>query len=116
MRRLPFVVACLLLSSSASAAVIEPNGLPVPKASTDSSIQLNTFFSSRGETLDWIEDAASAPNAFSPLCGFTATFVLHGANCPLDFAWYNETGTLPAPEDLHVIIPAGSAVGTSFSG
>ena len=40
--------------------------------------------------------------------GFTATFMLHGADCPLDFAWYNETGSPPAASDLHVVIPAGA--------
>ncbi len=115
MRRPLLVAACLLLSSTAAATVTEPSGVGVPQASTQD-IQLNAFFASKGEPIDWKADAASTPNSFSPLCGFTATFVLHGANCPLDFAWYNETGAPPSASDLHTIIPAGSAVGASFTG
>jgi hypothetical protein len=110
-----FSVALVLAASAASAAVKEPDGSSVPKASGDP-IQLSTFFANQGEPIDWQADAAATPNAFSPLCGFTATFMLHGADCPLDFAWYNETGQPPSAADLHVIIPGGSPVGTSFSG
>ncbi|MFT3766411.1 MAG: hypothetical protein QM820_13000 [Minicystis sp.] len=114
-RALLLAGASVLASSTAAAAVSEPGGLMVPNGSTDP-IQLDDFFASKGEPIDWKADAASAPNAFSPLCGFNATFMLHGADCPLDFAWYNETGQPPAASDLHTIIPAGSPVGTSFTG
>lgn len=107
--------ALLLAAGTAAASVSEPNGTAVPQASPDP-VQLNTLFTSLGEPVDWKVDAASTPNAFSPLCGFTAKFLLHGADCPLDFAWYNETGQPPAASDLHVVIPAGSPVGTTFTG
>ncbi|MDI3282144.1 hypothetical protein [Polyangium sp. 15x6] len=107
--------ALVLATSTAAAAVKEPDGSTVPKASADP-IQLSTFFANQGEPIDWQVDAAATPNTFSPLCGFTATFMLHGADCPLDFAWYNETGLPPTAADLHVIIPGGAPVGTSFSG
>jgi hypothetical protein len=111
-----FAAAFLVFSSTSSAAVTEPDLITkVPKASADP-IQLNSFFSSRGEPIHWITDAASTPNSFSPLCGFTASFVLHGADCSLALAWYNETGTPPTDSDLHTVIPAGSSVGTSFTG
>ncbi|APR77685.1 Type IV fimbrial biogenesis protein PilY1 [Minicystis rosea] len=105
----------VLAAPAAQAAVSEPDGTTVPKASSDVT-QLNTFFAQQGEPIDWLADAASTPNAFSPLCGFSATFLLHGADCPLDFAWYNETGQPPSASDLHTIIPAYAPVGTSFTG
>ncbi|AKU97489.1 hypothetical protein AKJ09_04153 [Labilithrix luteola] len=103
------------MAATASATVTEPSNQVVPIASGDP-VQLNQYFASVGEAIDWKVDAASGPNAFSPLCGFDAKFVLHGAACALHFAWYNETGSPPSSTDLHVIIPAGSAVGTTFSG
>jgi MYXO-CTERM domain-containing protein len=118
MRTAPLVASLstlLLAASTAAASVSEPNGTAVPQASPDP-VQLNTLFTSLGEPVDWKVDAASTPNAFSPLCGFTAKFLLHGADCPLDFAWYNETGQPPAASDLHVVIPAGSPVGATFTG
>jgi MYXO-CTERM domain-containing protein len=118
MRRIPLLassLALLLTSTLAVASVTEPNGTAVPQASADP-VQLNTLFTSLGEPVDWKADAASTPNAFSPLCGFTAKFLAHGADCPLDFAWYNETGQPPLASDLHVVIPANSPVGTMFTG
>jgi len=115
-RRALLAAACLLLCSSTASALTEPDNSPVPKASQKDPVQLDDFFAMKGEPIDWKADAASTPSSFSPLCGFTATFVLHGADCPLDFAWYNETGSAPQPGDLHTIIPAGSPVGTSFTG
>src|SRR5690348_9140474 len=76
-------LALLLAASSAAASVTEPDGKAVPQASVDP-VQLNTLFSNLGEPIDWKVDAASTPNAFSPLCGFTAKFLAHGADCPLD--------------------------------
>lgn len=115
MRRPLLAIAFFLFSTTAAAAVSEPDGVVVPKASADP-VQLNTFFAGQGEAIDWKTEAASSPNSFSPLCGFTATFMLHGADCPLDFAWYNETGSPPAASDLHIVIPAGAPVGTSITG
>ncbi|APR88629.1 hypothetical protein A7982_13978 [Minicystis rosea] len=103
--------AISLVASTAAADVTEPNGLSVPIDST-----LKTLFVERGESINWHTDAHVTPNAFSPLCGFTATFVLNQAANKLGLAWYNETGTKPLASDLHVLVAAGSPVGTSFSG
>ncbi|WP_146650382.1 hypothetical protein [Labilithrix luteola] len=83
---------------------------------SDDPLQLDAFFASRGEPINWTSDAASSPHSFSPLCGFTASFELRGGNCGLAFAWYNETGSPPQTSDLHTIIPAGALEGASFSG
>src|ERR1700722_18856178 len=117
------ILAFLLPPSAASALVPEPNnvqdppsGLLVPAATTNGETPLSTFFSSRGEAIDWQNDARSVPNAFAPVCGFTATFVLNQAANKYGVAWYNETGTAPAAANLHVLVPSGSAVGTQFTG
>lgn len=107
------IVVCSV--TAASATVTEPSNLDVPKASSDP-VQLDAYFAGINEAIDWKADAASTPSSFSPLCGFDAKFLLHGAGCALDFAWYNETGVPPTAADLHVIIPKGSAIGTAFSG
>jgi len=116
-------LALVALAPSASALEYEPNnvetppnGLLVPINSGPSEVQLNAFFTSRGEGIDWINDAHTTPNAFSPVCGFTATYVLNQAGSQFGLAWYNETGTAPLATDLHILVPAGSAVGTMFTG
>src|SRR5262245_33512143 len=122
MRRAPLfapLAACLaacLAASTASAVVTEPNGLQVPLDSMNGETQLDQLFSSLGDPVDWKNDAASTPNQFSPLCGFTATLVLHESDCVMNFAWYNETGQPPQASDLHTIIPAGSPLGQTFTG
>lgn len=111
------VFAGLLASTSvASATVTQPNGLVTPRDPGNGETQLFTLFANLGEPINWITDAASTPNSFSPLCGFTAKFVLKQSGSSLGLAWYNETGTTPQPADLHTIVPAGSPVGTVITG
>jgi hypothetical protein len=107
----------LALASAAStaAAVTEPNGLQVPIDSSPE-IQLYTLFQQRGEAINWQTDAHVTPNAFSPLCGFTATYVLNQAGSHFGLAWYNETGSPPPATDLHLLVPPNSPVGTMFTG
>lgn len=122
LRRAAFALACvatLALAPVARAQITEPNGLVVPgPSSTPSETSLASFFSAQGEAIDWIADAHATPDVFSPLCGFTATFVLNEAGSHFGLAWYNADGlsAAPAPGDLHLLVPAGSAVGTSFTG
>ena len=66
----------------------------------DGEIRLDAFFAMKGEPIDWQTDAHATPNAFSPLCGFTATFVLNQAGSHFGLAWYNETGTAPAEGEI----------------
>ena len=88
----------------------------MPINSGPSEIQLDQFFMSRGENINWITDAHTTPNSFSPLCGFTATYVLNQAGSHFGLAWYNDTGTTPAAADLHQLVAPNSPVGTMFSG
>jgi len=108
--------ALCVVTAGANATVTEPNGLVVPTDSDNGEQQLYSLFSSRSETFDWLADAHTTPNKFSPLCGFTATYVLNEAGSHFGLAWYNDTGTKPQAADLHVLVPTNSPVGTSFSG
>src|SRR5262249_7932351 len=98
-----------------SATTNEPNELSVPLDSGDE-VQLYTLFNDLGDPVDWKADAHPTPNAFSPLCGFTAKFVLNEASLKFGLAWHNETGKKPACTDLHKLIRADSMVGTTFTG
>ena len=117
MRCTTFALACAIasLAAPAVAQVHEPNGLLVPINSAPE-IQLSALFAGRGEAINSTTDAHTTPSLFSPLCGFTATFVLNQAGSHFGLAWYNATGSRPAASGLHVLVPAGSAVGTSFTG
>ena len=124
----PFAFAVLVLAGMvvspavAHAAVIEPDGNQVPLDPTDpnspgydaryTEIPLPRFFAMQGEGFDWLKDASTTPAVFSPLCGFTATFVLNQAGLKYGLAWYNAGPQIPANNDLHILIPANSLVGT----
>ncbi|HEY8091369.1 MAG TPA: MopE-related protein, partial [Polyangiaceae bacterium] len=66
--------------------------------------------------IDWLADSHTTPNKFSPLCGFTATYVLNQAGSHYGLAWYNDTGTPPTAAQLHQLVAPNSAVGTTFTG
>lgn len=128
MRPAPLFASSLAVSLIASTAVAQiyepdnkihpPNGLLVPQQAPSSETSLDVFFSNRGEAIDWHADAHTTPNAFSPLCDFTTTFVFNQAGSKFGLAWYNETGVAPTAAELnmHVLVPAGAAVGTMFTG
>src|SRR5258708_923588 len=102
-------------ATTARATVTEPNGLQVPLDSKNNEIQLYTFFANRAEPIDWQADAHTTPDVFSPLCNFKATFVLHEAGSSYSVGWYNvvpNATTAPTVSDIHVIVPAGTIVGT----
>jgi hypothetical protein len=108
-------LALTLASTAALAQVHEPNGLSVPIDSSPE-IQLYTLFSQRGENINWQTDAHTSPASFSPLCGFTATYVLNQAGSHFGLAWYNDTGTPPQPSQLYQLVAPNSPVGTTFNG
>ncbi|HEY8042609.1 MAG TPA: MopE-related protein [Polyangiaceae bacterium] len=113
----PLLVALALTLPpvTAAASVTEPNGLSVPIDSSPQ-IQLYTLFANRNESINWQTDAHITPNQFSPLCGFTATYVLNQAGSHFGLAWYNDTGTAPLATDLHALLAPNSPVGATFSG
>src|SRR4051812_17563729 len=104
----------LFLFAATSLAITEPNGVVVPRASSEET--LDHFFTvGRGEPINWLTDAQTMPNSFSPLCGFTATFVMNAAGSKFGLAWYNETGVKPLPSEIHNIVPAGATLGTAVT-
>jgi len=108
-------VALGFFATPALASVTEPNGLSVPIDSSPE-VQLYTLFQQRGENINWQTDAHTTPNQFSPLCGFTATYVLNQAGSHFGLAWYNDTGQPPTASQLYQLVAPNSPVGTTFSG
>jgi hypothetical protein len=105
---------------TAHAIVVEPNGLmaPIPVGQAEigfassfnppAVVTLSALFQSRGETIDWLQDAHTTPEVFSPQCAFTGQLVLHGGACKIDFGWYNADAnrTTPPPDsEIYTIIP-----------
>jgi hypothetical protein len=72
-------------------------------------ITLNGLFKFRGEKLDAVADAKTAPGYFSPTCGFSGQLVLRGGDCNVTFGWYNvedpNSTTPPKPEEIYQFIP-----------
>ncbi len=73
---------------SAAALVTEPDGSVVP-IDSGGETQLYTLFSNRGEGIDWRQDAVTLPETFSPLCDFSAEFLLREAGGQSPLGWYN---------------------------
>src|SRR5262245_23803954 len=101
-----------LAAAPAFAGSVEPNGTVIPLDSKNGETQLYTFFTNVGEPINWITDAGTQPATFSPLCGFTAKYVLNQAGSHFGLAWYNATNVAPTPADLHQIMPPNSPLGT----
>jgi len=72
-------------------------------------ITLQGLFKWRGEKLDPVKDAKTAPGYFSPTCGFSGQLLLMGGNCQVAFGWYNvedpNSMTPPKPEEIFEFIP-----------
>jgi len=108
-------LALAAVASPASATVTQPNGLVVPLDSGPAETQIYTLFNSLGEAIDWKLDAASTPDAFSPLCAFTAKFVMKQSGASLGLGWYNSTNQAPEATDIHTLLPPGTPVGTTIT-
>jgi MYXO-CTERM domain-containing protein len=112
---LALLLAITTAAGTAHAEVIQPNGTVMPVDSANGEVQLYTYFAGRGEAIDFRLDGRSSPSTFSPLCDFRATFALKQSGSSLGVGWYNVipgAGAAPTLADIHVIVPAGSAVGT----
>ena len=87
-----------------------------PQFVTGDAITLNGMFKWRGESLDYLKDAKTAPGYFSAKCGFDGQLVLLGGNCQATLGWYNVTDptstTPPAAADIHPFI---KSPGTSLN-
>ncbi len=110
----------LTISSTARAAVTEPNGLVIPAPLTATEVMvaastnplfpvvsLDVLFQARGEAVNWQTDAQKKPDTFSPACGFEAELVLRGGGCRIDFGWYNVVpGQTPTDAQIFPLITA----------
>jgi MYXO-CTERM domain-containing protein len=72
-------------------------------------ITLQGLFKWRGEQIDPVADAKTAPGYFSPSCGFAGQLLLMGGNSQVSFGWYNvedpNSTTPPTPEEIYEFIP-----------
>src|SRR5262245_21452579 len=123
---LAFFLAGMLGQTTASAQVMEPNGLSVPQPVGGAELSIATgrglapesltlaglFECFHDDMLDPVMDAATEPAAFSPLCGFTGTLVMRGGGCKLDFGWYNANARNQRPTEMEIftLVPAAMSV------
>jgi MYXO-CTERM domain-containing protein len=78
-------------------------------------ITLGGLFKFRGEQIDPVKDAKTAPGYFSPACGFSGELVLRGGDCEISFGWYNVSDpnsmTPPAANEIYPFLPTmGSTI------
>jgi hypothetical protein len=110
--------AVAVLAAPASLALVtEPDGSTVPRDSGGSETQIYTMFQQRGESppLDWQQDGKDVPDTFSPLCEFSAEFLLREAGGQSPFGWYNVvpgSTTPPAAGQIYEIVSCNTAPGT----
>jgi hypothetical protein len=107
-------------STPARGAVVQPDGVlvvPIDGAlssdlaccnNTLANMSLDALFKSRGEAIDYRNDATTEPAAFSPLCGLTGTMMLHGGGCKVDFGWYCTSDV--DPPTVHPLVTAQDVV------
>jgi hypothetical protein len=105
--------ATLALAPPAEARVTEPDGktqVPIPQEDssdyfdenryTVKTLGLQSLFDARGEDVDILDDAATQPAVFSPLCGLQGSMLLRGGSCQVDFGWY----CVDHPDKIHPLV------------
>jgi hypothetical protein len=80
-----------------------------PQFEDGDAITLQGLFKWRGEQIDPVANAKTAPGYFSPTCGFSGQLLLMGGNCQVSFGWYNvadpNSMTPPTPDQIYEFIP-----------
>jgi MYXO-CTERM domain-containing protein len=80
-----------------------------PNFENGDAITLNGLFKFRGEALDYVTNAMTAPGYFSPTCGFRGEILLRGGGCEMALGWYNiedpNSVTPPAPSQIYPLVP-----------
>lgn len=116
------------LPATAGAVATEPpippstTGETVPKPSPAAEISVVTsrgfsaaaatltgLFTSRGEMIDYVQDARTTPGTFSPQCGLTGQVVMRAGGCNIALGWYNATEgatTPPSRDEIYELVPA----------
>lgn len=104
--------ASLALARTADAQVTQPDGktqVPVPQTQssdyfderyTAKTLGLQSLFDYRDEAIDILEDAATQPSVFSPLCGLRGSMLIRGGSCKVDFGWY----CVDTPDKIHPLV------------
>ena len=109
MRASPFfgVLFSLVALASTASALQQPDGTTIPVTAS-----LQNLFTSRGETIDALNDAVTVPETFTPSCGLTFEVLQRNAGFQNSFGWYNVTGVKPLPSELHEFLACNDPVGT----
>jgi MYXO-CTERM domain-containing protein len=113
------LAAVAALCATAQAEVVLPSGQTVPIASGGGEVQVSALLAGRGEALDWIVDAHATPDTFSPLCGFSASLLLHEAGSNYGVGWYNvvpNASAAPPVLEIYQVVAPGAAVGSVVTG
>jgi MYXO-CTERM domain-containing protein len=74
----------------------------------------NSCIPSNTKGLDPVQDAATKPETFRPVCGLTFSLLTRGnAMFKNGFGWYNVlSGKKPDPGDLHLLVDCNTSIGT----
>lgn len=100
------ILAALSLEGRAL-ALSQPDGAVIPTGAG-----LQNLFTSRGEAISALNDAATTPETFVPSCGLTFTVLQRNAGNKNSFGWYNVTGNKPAVQELHEFLTCNDPIGT----
>ncbi len=101
------LAAILLLIAVPALALKQPNNVTIPTTPS-----LQNLFTSRGEMINALNDAADVPETFTPTCKLQFEVLQRLAGYKNSFGWYNVTGSAPALADLHEFISCNDGVGT----
>ena len=109
-------VALGILCANASAwAVTQPNGTVIPAAPGALSGYLNGSANNDGinEGIDVVQEAATEPQKFSPLCDFGGKYVAKGGGANFAVGWYNVDDARPSNmPPLYVPVDTGGGLNT----
>lgn len=90
-------IALFFATSSVWAVVTQPNGTVIPAQPAALSGYLNGSANNDNinEGIDVIQDAATEPQKFSPLCNFGGKYVAKGGGANFGVGWYNVDDNRP---------------------
>jgi MYXO-CTERM domain-containing protein len=94
--------------TSFALALTQPNGTPIPQGNG-----LSGLFTTRGEAIDALADAATAPETFTPSCSLGFEVLQRNSGSKSSFGWYNVTAQQPTLADHHEVLGCNDAVGTA---
>jgi MYXO-CTERM domain-containing protein len=110
-------MSALVAPATAQVSQLDGTALPTPTGAAEtnvvvsrgfpaSAVTLDGLFKARGEALDPIMSASTAPGLFSPTCGFSGELLLRGGSCKVAFGWYNADD----PANIFELVPADTSL------